>query len=209
MLLYDIPSPTNLQLQSPFLQLPAEIQHIICGFAFAANDPIVDPRLSASSSQLDSEVHPPLGTALLQTCRRLYHEIDRRPLFAQNVFRFTTVDRMQSFIGQLDTTCKILDLEIDFRRLDSDQPEIAREWLRVFSSLGKEAPNLECVRLNFTSWPRIPMFRTSLWTFLGNLLSQIEGLGIERVVVIGASKGSGMARRVPWSPLHFVGGDDV
>ncbi|KAH9866426.1 hypothetical protein IAQ61_008431 [Plenodomus lingam] len=141
MLAHSIPSPTNLQLQSPFVQLPAEIQHVICGFAFAANDPIVDPKTNASSTQLDSELHPPLGIALLQTCRRLYHDVDRRPLFAQNVFRFTTVDRLQSFIKQVDTTRNILDLEIDFRRLDSDKPEIAQEWLRTCGSLDKEVPS--------------------------------------------------------------------
>lgn len=141
MLCPSILPPTNLQPQSPFLRLPAEIHHIICGYAFTAKDPIVDPRTHTSSARLDSEVHPPLGTALLQTCRRLYHEIDRRPLFAQNVFRFTTAERMRSFVKQPDTACNILDLEIDFQRLDSDQPEIAREWLRVFNSLGTEIPS--------------------------------------------------------------------
>lgn len=33
--------------------------------------------------------------------------------------------------------------------------------------------------------------------------------GLERVVVVGASKVKGMAMREPWSPVHFVGGDDV
>jgi hypothetical protein len=36
---------------------------------------------------------------------------------------------------------------------------------------------------------------------------QVEGL--ERVVIIGASKGRGMIAHAPWSPVHFVGADDV
>ncbi|KAH9866427.1 hypothetical protein IAQ61_008432 [Plenodomus lingam] len=45
--------------------------------------------------------------------------------------------------------------------------------------------------------------------FLRNVLARIGNLGVDRVTVVGASKGSGMARRAPWSPLHFVGADNV
>ncbi|KAI8937597.1 hypothetical protein NX059_005311 [Plenodomus lindquistii] len=209
MICQTIASPKNFQLQSPFVRLPAEIQHIICGFALTANDPFVDPRVDAFSSPLDSEVRPPLGIALLQTCRRLYYEVDRRALFAKNTFRFTNLDRMQSFLKQIDVSYKIQDVELDFQRLNSDQPDIARGWLQMFSRLSEEAPNLKCLRLNFDSWPRIPMFRAILWNFLRDLLALIKDIDIERIIVVGASKGSGMAKRVPWSPVHFVGGDDV
>lgn len=53
------------------------------------------------------------------------------------------------------------------------------------------------------------MFRIGLWMFLQALLLRGEKLGLERIIVTGASKGRSMARRVPWSPVHFVGGDDV
>jgi hypothetical protein len=39
------------------------------------------------------------------------------------------------------------------------------------------------------------------------MLSSVEGL--ERIVVAGSSKGAAMAKRAPFSPVHFVGGDDV
>lgn len=68
---------------------------------------------------------------------------------------------------------------------------------------------LRCLRLSFASWPTIPMFRKSLWDFLKNILTALRGLRIDRIVVVGASKGSGMAQKNPWSPVHFVGGDDV
>jgi hypothetical protein len=39
------------------------------------------------------------------------------------------------------------------------------------------------------------------------MLSEIDGL--DRIVVTGASRGKAMDRNLPWSPVHFVGGDDV
>jgi hypothetical protein len=39
------------------------------------------------------------------------------------------------------------------------------------------------------------------------MLTELEGL--DRIVVTGASKGKAMERKLPWSPVHFVGGDDV
>jgi hypothetical protein len=74
-------------------------------------------------------------------------------------------------------------------------------------SLRADAQNLKCLTLNFEAWPTIPMFRVELWNLLRSMLLKLEGL--ERIVVIGASKGSSMAMRDPWSPVHFVGGDDV
>ena len=51
------------------------------------------------------------------------------------------------------------------------------------------------------------MFRSELWQFIRSMLSGLESL--DRVVVTGASKGKAMDRKLPWSPVHFVGGDDV
>jgi hypothetical protein len=53
----------------------------------------------------------------------------------------------------------------------------------------------------------VPMFRSELWQFIRSMLSGLESL--DRVVVTGASKGKAMDRKLPWSPVHFVGGDDV
>ncbi len=53
----------------------------------------------------------------------------------------------------------------------------------------------------------VPVFRTELWNFLRSLLSELKDL--ERIVVTGASRGKAMERKLPWSPVHFVGGDDV
>lgn len=213
-----IAPPTNLQLQSPLLRLPTEIKHIIYGYCLTTDRPIVDPIVGCTRS--DDEKLPKLGVTILQTCRRVYHEADRRPLLSRNLFRFTTVDRVSCFFKSLGETHRecVEEVEIDARRVHSDHPGIAREWLqylawgggswgKILGSLRMDAPGLKCLRLNFESWPSIPMFRAELWNLLRSMLMQVEGL--ERVVIIGASKGRGMAVREPWSPVHFVGGDDV
>ena len=53
----------------------------------------------------------------------------------------------------------------------------------------------------------VAVIRSELWNFLRNMLSELEGL--DRVVVTGSSRGKAMERKLPWSPVHFVGGDDV
>jgi hypothetical protein len=210
--------PQNLQLQSPLVRLPAEIKHMIYSYCFATDKTIIDPVVGSGPSK--DGIPPMVGVALLQTCRRVHQESDRRPLFSGNAFRFTTVDRARSFlssIGETYSAC-VRDIEIDARRVHCDHPGVSREWLqylcwgggswaKILGSLRADAPNLKCVRLNFEAWPTIPMFRVELWNLLRSMLLKLEGL--ERIVVIGASKGSGMAMRDPWSPVHFVGGDDV
>lgn len=149
-----------------------------------------------------------LGLALLQTCQRLYYESDRRPLFAQNAFRFTTANNAKAFLKIVDHR-QINDLEIDIRRLHADHPSLAREWLqylawepeeKAHSSLRVDAPALKTLRLNFASWPRVPIFRAELWRLLRDMMSRVRDL--ERIVVIGASKGESMSRRVV-SALHI------
>lgn len=216
----SINPPDHLQLQSPLIRLPAEIKNAIFSYCFHAEEPIVDAVVGSPKS--DHATVPALGLALLQTCRRLYFEPDRRPLFSQNRFRFSNVDHVRSFFISLDRhdiyRDNVSDIEIDARHVNSNHPGIAREWLhylawgggswgKTLGSLSVDAPGLKCLRLNFESWPFIPMFRTELWNLLKSMLAQLEGL--ERVVVIGASKGRGMIAHAPWSPVHFVGGDDV
>ncbi|KAI4670019.1 uncharacterized protein J4E79_000299 [Alternaria viburni] len=180
-----IPPPSNLQPQSALLQLPAEIKHIIFGLCFVADRPVIDPRIDGSKTRDDNAVRTTPGAALLQTCRRTYHEIDRRPLFAQNTFRFSNLTGMRAFLHALpvEYRTRIQDIEIDLRELNSDRPHIAREWLQYvalaknggLNSLRADAAGLRCLRINLEAWP--------------------------------VSKA--MERNLPWSPVHFVGGDDV
>jgi hypothetical protein len=124
----------------------------------------------------------------------------------------------KSFLQALNEPCRpsVHDVGINIRMVHSDR--IAHEWLQYLAwgdglsrstlkTLKTDTPNLKTLRLNFESWPKIPMFRTELWCFLRHMLANVRGL--ERIVIIGASKGQGMARRDPWSPAHFVGADDV
>jgi hypothetical protein len=212
-----IPPPDNLQPQSELLQLPAEIKHIIYRLCFIADAPIINPQIDNPKDRQDGTACTTPGAALLQTCRRTYHEIDRRPLFAQNTFRFSNLIRMQGFLRALplDYRTRIHDIEIDLRELNSDHPHIAREWLQYIAlaknealgSLRADAAGLQCLRVNLEAWPIMPVFRSELWQFLRSMLSELRGL--DRIVVTGASKGKAMDRKLPWSPVHFVGGDDV
>lgn len=204
----DIPQAENLQLQSSLIRLPPEIKHIIntyC-FCFAADEPI--------THLWDS----PPGLALLLTCRRVYHEADQRARYSQNTFRFKTVDLTRTFLKSVgkDLVHYVQDIEIDIRRIRSNSSSLAQGWVRYLAwgssgfaglsgSLKEDAPGLKCLRLNFAAWPSLPMSRIGLWQFLLELLSHIEGL--DRIVLIGASKGRAMEQREPWSTVHFVGGD--
>jgi len=210
-----IAPPENLQPQSALLQLPAEIKHIIYGFYFTTEAPI---DVESLKEQHGIVPYATPGASLLQTCRRIYHEADRRPLFAWNTFSFTQPRTLCGFLLGLPIeyrTC-IQDIEIDMRNLDSVR---AREWLQYLaavaaknknqsiSPLCNDAAGLKCVRLNLEAWPVIPMFRIELWGVLRSMLSELKGL--ERIVVTGASRGGGMGQKPPCSPVHFVGGDDV
>jgi len=183
--------------------LPVEIKHIIQRFCLATEYPIVDP--VAGGSNFEGKPPLTLGVALLRTCRRVYAEVDQRPLFAQNVFRFTTANKAKAFLYSIDSyhAASIRTLEIDVRELQSDRPDRARDWLHYLGgSLRADAPGLTALRLNFESWPKISILRTELWSLLLSMLSKVQGL--QRVVILGASKGAAMGRREPWSPVHYV-----
>ncbi|RMZ72927.1 ethyl tert-butyl ether degradation ethd [Pyrenophora seminiperda CCB06] len=209
-----ITPPENLQLQSALLRLPAEIKHMISGLCFTTEAPIDVDCLQGERGVMPSAAP---GLSLLQTCRRIYHEADRRPLFARNTFRFSNLETLTGFLLALPVEHRmwVQDIEIDMRNLDSDRDHITRGWLQYLataknktdSSLRIDAPGLKCIRINLEAWPVIPMFRIELWGVLRSMLSELRDL--ERIVVTGASRGRGMGRQPPCSPVHFVGGDNV
>lgn len=214
-----IAPPENLQAQSPLLQLPQEIKHIIFGLCFVTDTPITDPRIVCKSKDGRREPvgHAASRVSLLQTCRRIYHEVDCRPLFAQNTFRFSSLETMRTFLQALPTdhrTC-IQDVEVDLRELNSDRPQLTREWLQYLawtkneakSSLRTDTGGLKCIRINLEAWPVVAMYQCELWNVLRDVLKGFADF--ERVVVTGASRGKTMAQTAPWSPVHFVGGDNV
>ncbi|KAF1838504.1 hypothetical protein BDW02DRAFT_388935 [Decorospora gaudefroyi] len=187
--------PDNLQLQSALLLLPAEIKHLIFDLCLITEVPILDP--GCAGGRGDEPPRSTWGVTLLRTCRRAYREVDRRALFAHNIFRFTSPDRMRTFLHSLQVKDRthIKDIEIDVRGLHSDHPHLAQDWLHYLDrdttgSLHMDAVGLKCLRVNLEAWPVIPMFRFELRQFLRRMLSQVRGL--RRVVVVGASKGRGM-----------------
>lgn len=217
------PQPINPQLQSPLLRLPGEIRNIIYLYSLTTDLPITDPATGGPPHTTIKSPHhsiPPLGTALLQACRLVFRETDIRPLYTRNTFRFTSVTHMHRFLVLLSPEHSriIRDLEIDVRDVDARHPGVSREWAQYLSwsegiwakklgSLKVDAPGLRTLRLNFEAWPRIGVSRRHLWDILRRLLINVDAL--ERVVINGSSKGGTMARRDPWSPVHFVGSDDV
>lgn len=212
-----IAPPENLQPQSSLLQLPAEIKHIIYGLCFTTGAPIINPKIEYRKGQCGIMPCATSAASLLRTCRRTYHEADRRPLFARNTFRFSTLETMRGFLLALPVEYRvwIQDLEMDMRNLDSGRAHITQGWLQylaaaknqTINSLRTDAAGLKCVRINLEAWPVIPMFRIELWDVLRSMLSELKDL--ERIVVTGASRGRGMCQKLPCSPIHFVGGDDV
>lgn len=210
--------PMNCQEQSRLLRLPGEIRNSIYYHCLTTRDPIIDTA-PTGHAYFDRNV-PILATALLRTCQLIYNEADRRLLYAHNTFRFSSVFRVRSFLQALRPECAsmVQDIEIDARKVHSDHPGIAREWInylawgegawaKILGSLRMDARGLKVLRLNFESWPAMYMLRAELWNLLRALLLNVTGL--ERMVVIGASKGPPAASVEPWSPIHFVGGDDV
>ena len=196
-----IAPPENLQRQSALLRLPAEIKNTIYSLCLIAEAPIVDPGCIREGR--NTKPRSLRGISLLQTCRRNYHEADRRPLFAQNTFRFSNLDTMHSFLHSLSEHDRmhVQDIEIDVRNLN-----LLRylAWEKAARSLCVDAVGLRCLRLNFEAWPIIPIPRELLWKFLRSMLSRTEGF-LDRVVVTGASR----TNQSPFSPVHFVGGDEV
>lgn len=209
--------PENFQPQSFLLQLPAEIKHLIFGLCLVTDTPVSDPKIDSKGHQDDLVSNRASRVSLLQTCRRMYHEVDRRPLFAHNTFRFSSVETMRSFLQALPTgysNC-IQDIEVDLQHLNSDHPQRTDAWLQYLAwteddrkpSLRMDAGGLKCLRFSLEAWPVIAMYRCELWDVLRRILRGLADM--ERVVVTGTGRGKTMAQKAPWSPVHFVGGDNV
>lgn len=217
------------QLQSPLLRLPAEIRNMIYRFAFTADSPIVDPTVLHPVGEEDykdddleipvsrNRSVPALGTALLQTCQLIREEADVRTLYFNNSFAFTSITTAHFFLTSLSPTFSsmVRDVEIDARNMGTPEYGLCyeftaylsarpNEYFNQYGSLWKEAPELKVLRLNFSNWPTIPGKRDRIWNALLIMLSNVSCL--ERVVVIGASKGY-METIEPWHAAHFAGTD--
>ncbi|KAK4893365.1 hypothetical protein LTR27_008261 [Elasticomyces elasticus] len=67
------------QDQSILFTLPAEVREEIYAYSLIADRPITNPATTLLVGQDDKDI-PPLGVALLRSCRRVYDEIDSRTL---------------------------------------------------------------------------------------------------------------------------------
>ncbi|KAF2489050.1 hypothetical protein BU16DRAFT_221619 [Lophium mytilinum] len=207
----DPAMPMNPETVSPFLRLPGELRNSIYNLALTTPFPITDPGVSSHHTST-----PPLGLALLRTCHTIYAEASLRPLFALNRFHFTAVTHAHLFLSKLTPANRafIQDVEVDVRSVHAQY----RDWpaylesnlgeVGKLASLRTDASGLKVLRLNFSAWPTIGLSRAELGQLLRHLVVGVAGLGLERVVLMGASRGETMARRNPWSPVHFVGAED-
>ncbi|KAH8719393.1 hypothetical protein GQ44DRAFT_829279 [Phaeosphaeriaceae sp. PMI808] len=180
----SIAPPAHLQLQSPLVRLPAEIKHMIYALCFTAKDKTTDPTIADGRTQ--GNLVPSFGVALLQTCRRLYHEIDRRPFFSQNTFSFTTFEKAKAFFGPIDQhhRASVHNVEIDICKAELGWPDSTYGWGQYLhhpsgsgpktkNSLHMDAPNLKTLRLNFAAWPKINKNRFDLWDLLKYLIGAV------------------------------------
>jgi len=100
--------------QPPLLALPPEILNLITHFALTSSHAIVNPSpiespKSPSPRHKDIKIRPKhhsiptqaLSTALLQTCKQLYHSTDIRSLYSSNTFIFTRAPHLSDFITSL------------------------------------------------------------------------------------------------------------
>ncbi|KAF2807433.1 uncharacterized protein BDZ99DRAFT_363361, partial [Mytilinidion resinicola] len=203
--------PMDPQRESPFLRLPGELRNQIYNAALATRSPIIDP--GAPSHHTST---PPLCLPLIRTCRAVYAEASLGPLFALNRFHFTAVTHAHLFLSNLTPAHRafIQDIEVDVRSVHAQPGEWATYLDSSLSGIGKlgslrtDAPGLKVLRLNFSAWPTIGLSRAELGQLLRQMVTGVAGSGLERLVVMGASRGETMARRDPWSPVHYVGADD-
>ena len=93
------------QTQCPLFHLPSEIRSDIFHHCLiSTKGPILDPTTLASDPaiRVPADRHiPPLGLSLLRTCRKIYSEVDIRPLYTHNDFSFTEADTCADFLDSL------------------------------------------------------------------------------------------------------------
>ena len=86
------------QQQSPLFRLPAELRDKIYTLALTSHVAINDP---VRHSALWQHYHYLLGTSLIQTCKRIYAELDNHSLYRENTFRFTRPHVATNFLATL------------------------------------------------------------------------------------------------------------
>ncbi|KAK5736413.1 hypothetical protein LTR17_007409 [Elasticomyces elasticus] len=107
------------QSQSILFALPAELREEIYTYSLIADRPITNPATTLLVVQDDKDI-PPLGVALLRSCRRVYDEIDSRTLYESNTFRFTKPVISTRFFDHLSDAQRALirGISCDLRTID-------------------------------------------------------------------------------------------
>lgn len=208
-----VASPANLQSQSALLSLPGEIKNKIYRFCLTGNGGAFIDVVPGDPRPTDGAA-PVVGMNVLRTCRKAYHECDRRPLFTDNRYTFTTAGCCQRFFDSLGDAYSpyVRDVEISTCRIRYKDPDVFLAWCDYFgqkdrnpapNSLRAQACKLRSLRLNVETCPDIdPTFPPLCLVLLQTLAKEIGG-GLERFVVVG---GMGVTKEAPWAPSQFFTG---
>lgn len=215
-----IMNPTITQHQSPFFRLPGELRNKIYTLVLTSNKIIIDPHIPNPKTPIPKSTNhslPPLGTALLRTCKQAHAEVPTTQLLSNNRFRFTTLTDAHDFIRSLGPTRAFYLHDIELDLFSSQYKTTARRewshylawlsengiWARNLTNLQRLAPNLRILRLDIG--------RDVIWSFLEGILRGPRGL--DRIVVSGSGEPSCCAaweasENWAWDfcrPMNFLG----
>ncbi|KAF2435637.1 hypothetical protein EJ08DRAFT_282494 [Tothia fuscella] len=218
----------NNQKSSPLTRLPGEIRNQIYSLVLSSTTPITNPSISSSVDDPDMpSLHkriPVLGVPLIRTCKIFYNEISLHPLFAHNVFRFTTRTLAHQFLMALpkEYAALIRDVEVDLRDVSDAHAFVERGWIEYLAwetdsqarlvneiqvnELHVDASGLKTLRLNIEGWSKSESLRRV--ALLRDVLKNTYDL--ERVVVTGTDGSALLAGArakylQQWGPVVFVG----
>ncbi|KAF2274464.1 uncharacterized protein EI97DRAFT_100143 [Westerdykella ornata] len=222
----QIPLPTNLQLQSPLLRLPTEIQQIIFTYALTAPGPVINPALQ---QELETPVRS-LGTALPRTCRKIYHTIPffppAAPLYLFTEFHFTHLSDLGDFLYMLPRRRRALirDVTLSDDVLHRCYPAV-EDWKRdhfgqryqdywggITVLKGRtKLSGLQVLTLQFRgweepaddSWDGAGWMRYSIAMGIRTAVRRLADLGLQRLLLVAGRASAGVK---PWSSVNFVGG---
>ena len=126
---------TNPQPQCHLFRLPAELRSHIYKLTLTSNAPIIDPTIGPLSSRSKHKSIPPLGVDFARSCRRIYNEVDIRPLYTSNEFVFTEPSICSNFLIALSSENRALISSVTLDLRENMNEEAAKRasgpWDRI------------------------------------------------------------------------------
>jgi len=152
------------QSQSQLFLIPGELRNKIYRLCLTSSVPVVDACIPARfSPTIRSRSHnlPPLGVALIRSCKRAFSEVPAKLLYTSNFFRFTTSTHAHRFLSSLPPKQAALIATVELDISCQSDIIVAREWCQYLSwepscgiwawhigSLHADLPMLRTLRLD-------------------------------------------------------------